>query len=363
MMQKSSRNLGICALLPMSVVAAMNPAMAQSNVAVYGIVDTAVNAVYGGLSNSRYVSSGGNATSRLGFRGREDLGAGLYVGFDLEAQIDADTGAGGASNSNNQTSGVTPAGASTFNRYSILKFGGTFGEVRLGRDYTAHYRNRVDVDPFGNQGIASSQAQAGSLGGITNTRASNMINYVTPASLGGFYTVLNYYFGENPSGNATSKDGTGASFRLGFRAGPWLLAVAQGKTNYATTATGGDITSTNAALAYDFGPVRLMGGLYHDRVARTSPLTGKGFIVSATAPLGPHEVKAAYSMYETDASSSPRADKLVIGYVHNLSKRTALFTNLAYVRNSGGASYSLAGSTTNAGGNSKGINAGIRHAF
>lgn len=344
-------------------VMCMSPAMAQSSVTLYGIVDVAVNAVSGGLSSSRYMSSGGNATSRWGIRGQEDLGGGLYAGFDLEAQIDADSGAGGATNTNNQANGGTSAGATTFNRYSVVKFGGAFGEMRLGRDYTAHYRNRVDVDPFGNQGIASSQAQSGSLGGLTNTRASNMIIYTTPSSLGGFYGVVNYYLGENQSGSLTSKDGNGASFRIGYRAGPWLAALSQGKTNYAATATNGDITSTNAALAYDFGPVRLMGGLYRDHVAKASPLTGKGFIVAATMPVGPNEFKVAYSRYGTDAARNPEAAKLVLGYVHNLSKRTALFTNVAYVKNSGGGTYSLAGATTNADGSSKGINVGIRHAF
>lgn len=362
-MREPVMNFCIRPLLVMSAVVLVSPVMAQSTVTIYGIMDVAVNSVYGGLSSSKYVSSGGNSTSRLGFTGREDLGGGLYAGFDLEAQVDADTGAGGATNTNNQASGATATGAMTWNRYSILKFGGTFGELRLGRDYTAHYRNRVDVDPFGNQGIASSQAQAGSLGGVTNTRASNMINYVTPPTLGGFYAVLNYYLGENQSGIATSKDGTGASFRVGYRAGPWLAAISQGKTNYASTATIGDITSTNAALAYDFGPARLMAGLYRDRVERNSPLTGKGFIVSTTVPVGSHEIKAAYSRYGTDAAGSPTSDKLVVGYVHNLSKRTALFTNVAYVKNSGGASASLPGSTTTANGNSKGINAGMRHAF
>jgi predicted porin len=350
-------------LLAMATAFSMNPVMAQSSVNLYGIVDLTVNAVNGELSSSRYMSSGGNSTSRWGVRGREDLGGSLYVGFDLEAQVDADSGVGGATNTNNQSNGVSLAGASTFNRYSILKFGGEFGELRLGRDYTAHYRNRVDVDPFGNQGIASSQAQAGSLGGTTNTRASNMINYVTPPSLGGFYAVVNHYLGENPSGNRASKDGTGSSLRLGYRAGPWLAAVSQGRTSYATTATNGDITSTNAALAYDFGPVRLMGGVYRDRVERASPQVGKGFIVAATAPVGAHELKAAYSRYGTDAAGDPDTGKLVIGYVHNLSTRTALFTNAVYVKNSGGASVSLAGSNTNANGTSKGINAGIRHAF
>ncbi len=362
-MIEMNTNLAIRSLLAMGAVFSMSPVIAQSSVTLYGVVDVAVNAVNGGLSNSRYMSSGGNSTSRWGIRGREDLGSGLYAGFDLEAQVDADSGAGGATNTNNQSTGVTPAGASTFNRYSVLKFGGAFGELRLGRDYTAHYRNRADVDPFGNQGIASSQAQTGSLGGITNTRASNMINYVTPPSLGGFYAVMNYYLGENQSGTPTSKDGSGTSFRIGYLSGPWLAALSQGKTNYASTATNGDITSTNAALAYNFGPARLMGGIYRDRVERASPQTGKGFIVAVTVPVGANELKAAYSSYGTDAARDPTADKLVVGYVHNLSKRTAVFTNAVYVKNSGGASVSLAGSTTGANGTSRGINAGIRHAF
>lgn len=351
------------ALLAFSTCLGIAPAMAQSSMTIYGIVDLAMNAVNGEKSNSRYMSSGGNSTSRLGFRGQEDLGSGLYVGFDLEAQVDATSGAGGPSNTNNTPGGVTSGGGLTFNRYSVVRFGGDFGELRLGRDYTAHYRNRVDVDPFGNQGIASSQAQVGSLGGVTNTRASNMVNYVTPSSLGGFYAVLNYYFGEPTPDASGTKNGYGQSFRLGYRAGPWLAAVSQGSTRYATTATAGDITSTNMALAYDFGAVRLMGGLYRDRVSRASPLTGKGFIVAVTAPVGAHEFKLAYSRYGTDAARSPTADKVVVGYVHNLSKRTALFTNIVHVKNSGGASVSLQGSTTNPDGSSKGVNAGIRHAF
>jgi predicted porin len=355
-------------LVWLATTCAAGAACAQSSVTLYGAVDLALVKARGSLSSSTQLASNENYTSRIGFTGREDLGGGLYAGFDLEAQLNPDTGAGLPTSTNNQPSG-TPAslGGSqglTFNRYSVVKLGGPFGELRLGRDFTAHYRNRVDVDPFANQGITSSQAQAGSLGGITNARASNMINYVTPPTLGGFYGVVNYYMGENPSGAANSSDGRGQSFRVGYRQGPWLVAFSAGRTQYAKTATLGDITSTNAALAYNFGVVRVMGGYYRDKVDRTAPITGKGYILGLTAPVfGLHEVRASYSRYGTDAVGEPTSTKVALGYVHNLSKRTAVYTNVVRLSNSGGASAAIPGATSGANAGSHGYEAGLRTLF
>ena len=343
---------------------AIGMAHAQSSVSIYGAVDLAVTAAKGNLSSSTQLKSGENYTSRIGLTGKEDLGGGLYAGFDLESELQADTGLGGATNTNNQATGAVAANGLVFNRFSVVKLGGPFGELRLGRDYTSHYRNRVEVDPFLNQGITSSQAQAGSIAGVTGVRASNMINYVTPPTLGGFFGVVNYYLGENASNTANSKDGTGQSVRVGYRQGPWLAAVSIGKTRYATTATIGDITSANAALSYNFGLLRLMGGYYRDKVERTVPLTGKGYIVGITAPVfGIHEVRAAYSRYGTDAAGNPASAKVALGYVHNLSKRTALYGNVARLTNSGNASAAIPGATSSANASSRGYEVGLRHLF
>lgn len=59
----------------------------------------------------------------------------------------------------------------------------------------------------------------------------------------------------------------------------------------------------------------------------------------------------------------PTSKKLGLGYVHNLSKRTAVFATLAQVRNSGGATLSLYGSTTAANQKSTAYEAGLRHNF
>ena len=69
-----------CTLLPFVPFGAS----AQSSVQLYGVVDMGVSSYKGdGAGSRQMVTSGGNQASRLGFRGREDLGSGLVAGFDM----------------------------------------------------------------------------------------------------------------------------------------------------------------------------------------------------------------------------------------------------------------------------------------
>ncbi|MPS96332.1 porin, partial [Comamonas sp.] len=72
-------------------------AHAQSSVQIYGILDTAVETMnHVGASSStltRMPNLSGSVPSRLGFRGREDLGGGLSASFTLEMGIAPDSGA------------------------------------------------------------------------------------------------------------------------------------------------------------------------------------------------------------------------------------------------------------------------------
>jgi predicted porin len=62
-------------------------------------------------------------------------------------------------------------------------------------------------------------------------------------------------------------------------------------------------------------------------------------------------------------TADPRARQIALGYVHNLSKRTALYATYAHVSNKNGAAQSLNGSVTAAGDNSNGYDFGIKHSF
>ena len=62
-------------LIALAVLAASGAAMAQSSVTLFGIVDTGVGYVKNSGGDSTYgLANSGLATSRLGFRGVEDLG-------------------------------------------------------------------------------------------------------------------------------------------------------------------------------------------------------------------------------------------------------------------------------------------------
>lgn len=348
-------------------------AHAQSSVTLFGIVDTAVE--YGKGSGDASTSklaltSGGINTSRIGMRGSEDLGNGMSASFWLEAGFNADDGQFTASNSNNQASGTGAAvngrQGMTFNRRSTVSLNGGWGELRLGRDYTAAYVNMFTFDPFGNNGIGTSQTSVGSWavypGGSSGlgTRASNSVSYFLPGNLGGFYGQAMYYLGDNQSGTATSSDGRGVSLRGGYAAGPLNASAAYQRTKMAS----GDITTENIAGDYNFGVAHLIAHMNRDEFDAPTSQTGRGWLVGSVVPVGQGEIHVAYSRYRLDTgATTPETRKLALGYVYNFTKRTAVYTTIARVTNRGGAAVALGGATTEVNGSSSGVDVGIRHSF
>ncbi|WP_057091899.1 porin [Comamonas thiooxydans] len=74
-------------------------ACVQSDVSIFGTIDTYIARAKSGNSSTMRIDSGGNTASRIGFRGKEDLGGGMSARFMLEAGIDSDTGAGNPTSS------------------------------------------------------------------------------------------------------------------------------------------------------------------------------------------------------------------------------------------------------------------------
>ncbi|AEF88682.1 putative porin precursor transmembrane protein [Delftia sp. Cs1-4] len=343
-------------LLVLSLTALSGAAFAQSSVTLFGVVDANIGYGSGSVASRTSLSGSGLNSNRLGFRGTEDLGGGLAASFWLEAGFNVDTGTGLSTNTNNQASGVTPAGGLTFNRRSTVSLSGPWGEVRMGRDYTPQYWNLGYMDVFGNVGAGSALPATIPITGPTAVRASNSIGYLSPKVLGGFAVQVAHYRGENASGAANSGDGTGGGVRLTYDNGPLTAGLGWGRTKYAA----GDTYQRNVLLGWDFGVAKLYGGYSRDAAGSVNA-TGHSLAVSV--PVGVGEFKAGYSRYKTDAAGSPDAKKLAIGYVHNLSKRSALYATLAHVTNSGGSAHALNGSITAPNGSSRGVDLGFRHAF
>jgi len=346
-------------LIALAVLAsAAGAASAQSSVTLFGIVDATVQLGRGNIADRTQLGNSGYNSSRLGFRGVEDLGGGMSASFWLEAGVSNDNGTGGATNTNNQAAGATGGATGlVFNRRSTVSLAGGWGELRLGRDYTPQFWNLTVFDPFGTNGVGTTQTLNSIITGVTQVRASNTIGYFLPGNLGGFYGQVQYYMGENLQNNAaTEDDGTGLGLRLGFANGPFNVALAMSRTEYAA----GDVRQNNIGGQWDFGIAKAMAHISRDE---NGTVDGKGWLIGGLFPVGAGEIRAAYSRYETDAVGQPETKKIALGYVHNLSKRTAVYTTWARVKNSGGAAQALNGATTGANSNSSGLDLGIRHSF
>jgi predicted porin len=101
--------------------------------------------------------------------------------------------------------------------------------------------------------------------------------------------------------------------------------------------------------------------------ARPVDVEGRGWLIGALVPVGAGEIRVAYSQYRVEAdaagvSDEGRARKIALGYVHNLSKRTALYATVAHTRGRG--AITAAGTTLESfSERGTGYDLGIRHAF
>jgi predicted porin len=80
-------------ILALAAALGATGAHAQSSVTIYGSLDQYVNHMRSSSGASMTtLEDGALLRSRLGFRGQEDLGGGLYARFQLEMGINADNG-------------------------------------------------------------------------------------------------------------------------------------------------------------------------------------------------------------------------------------------------------------------------------
>jgi predicted porin len=342
-------------ILLLSVLGASAAVNAQSSVSLSGTVDNAVNRVTGSISSKSQLVSGANSTTKLAFRGQEDLGGGMYASFWLETGLNGDTGIGTATNTNNQPSGAI--GGTTgivFNRRASVELGSkTWGAVEAGRLWSPTYdafTSRYDL--FG-VGVGIGLNYTSSIN-PNQVRVSNGIGYITP-NFNGFYAKAQHWFGENASNVATADDGTGNGIMLAYENGPWSARAHYARTNFAA----GDAIYRAVAAYYDSGVFRIAGNINRDE---QGVLEQKGFNIGGLYRIGVGEAKLTYAQLKTNATAAgPQSRKISIGYVHNLSKRTAIYTTFAHLTNKNGAALAIAGSTTAANQSSKGFDLGIRH--
>ena len=340
-------------LIALAVLAASGAAMAQSSVTLYGVLDTGLTYSKGEESVYGMTHVGGNVNSRLGFRGVEDLGNGLKATFNLEAGMGVDDG-------NNYMD--KDSNGMAFRRTSTVGLAGNFGEVRLGRMLTSSYLAVSRYDAFGDTGIGASLAWNIPQTGYA-PRTENAISYTSP-NFSGFKIGAEYGFGEKQKARDSRYFGMGATYDNG----PLSLGLGYDRLNSNTMdglLAASDLKTVHLGGAYNFGVAKLLAFYKQSKVSNAPKF--KTFGLGVSAPVGAAgEVRASYNNYKI-SDDNGKADQLSLGYVHNLSKRTALYGTYAYIKNKDGLDFELNGAMGGAGlkdgEKQHGLQLGIRHAF
>ncbi|MDY0011744.1 MAG: porin [Rhodocyclaceae bacterium] len=300
------------------------PAFAQSNVTIYGVVD----AGYGNFGDSRSdqdsrnaIDSGLGKTSRIGFKGVEDLGNGLKAAFVLEYGLAVD-----------QKQGINDGNA----RDQYVALVGNFGTVALGRQKTPQKVLLESADPFGGDYVT----QVNTLWGYTVAgRIDNLAAYVSP-SFGGFNVVAGYSF--NASGNESkTTSGLDADLKTwainpNYSNGPLKVGLNYHKVTAETL----DIEDKVLDLvgSYDFGAVKL--GLAYGKDKLESSLGTladyRKWMVGASAPVGAAGTLMVSYIQSKEKEADIKARMWGLGYKHALSKRTSLYGVYGDMNNSDG---------------------------
>jgi predicted porin len=269
-----------------AVSAFAGAAQAQSSVTVYGVMDigaiTSSNAVAvasGVQTTTKQVNTGygkgGLASSRLGFKGVEDLGGGNKANFVLEYGL-KDIGIGGTGGA--QASGTAAdAATSTANAAGMIDprvswvglENAGLGEVRMGRQFQSIHAVIVSGSAGGGNNVAGATYSGGENAALNNASIrpelvwiNRAVTYVSP-TFAGFQFQAQTGQQIISSGTVSVADssatdnGASLTYSIGkFAAG---AAISQVQNNQSPT-TGYNKNQFMAANAtYDFGIVKAYG--------------------------------------------------------------------------------------------------------
>lgn len=355
-------------LIALAIAAASGAAFAQTNVTVYGIADAGVG-FYGdrldGASDraqSFRVHSGGQSTSRLGFKGSEDLGNGLKANFVMETGIALDTGANESGN------------GKAWGRKTLVGLSGGFGSVDIGRTDTPEATILTAVDPFSGGTVGQAKQlvkQVDRLNNVvvyTSPNMNGLTGYVAFASQGGDYIGAQANEHNGTNGTTAVEKSFGRTWALAgtYSNGPIFLGLNYHKANLDTVAADASVKTLTLGGTYDLGMAKIHA-LYDRDVYKNEGADDarqKSFVLGVSAPVGANgKVKASYVRTKWNMEEG-KARQWALGYDHNLSKRTNVYVAYGDINNDDNVAYTVG--TSAAGGNGvfqNGLMAGVRHQF
>jgi predicted porin len=343
-------------------------ANAQTNVQIYGIVDSGIarltNVNAAGDSMTRMPSLTSSFPSRIGFRGTEDLGNGLQAYFILENGLAMDTG-------------TQQQGGRLFGRQALVGLKGSWGAISLGRQLNMTYISALKTDVLGPHLFAIGSIDPY----LPNARSDNSIAYM--GNFSGFVVGATWSFGRDASaaggpaatncagevaGNAKACRQYTALF--GYEVKDWGLNTSYDRMYGNTGAAGGLTSSANTDVRTTvngylmLGPTKIGAGVVdRDTKAATGRTESDLYYLGVSHPIGQYTIDAQVARRDTKHSSAD-VNMLVARLTYSFSKRTALYGALGRMDNKGTSAVALdAGGTVGVGLAQNGVMAGLRHTF
>jgi len=297
-------------------------AFAQGSVTIYGRMNASVeNIDRNGVSTTELV----NSSSRIGFKGTEDLGGGLTAGFQLEHGVSIDTGA-------------ATHGNQFWARQSEVFLGSQgFGTLRLGNYTSEAYYATADWVSMHNHDTGTSADMLYAYIG----RNTNKVGYRSP-SFGGVTIDAAASLGEGAAGQERSHD-------LALNYNTDTLHIGAGYED------NGDANQFAVSALYTMGPFTFGGYVQRDEDGLAADAGNRinvrlvGMYAVGVSEF--HLNVGRADSYDNIANSD--ATQFTLAYNHNLSKRTKLYAFYTELNNDGPVY----------GGDFRSIAAGIRHNF
>ena len=362
-------------LLALAVAAALAPAAAMAdsgNVTVYGIMDASFDATdngstAAGVSGARANKVSSNS-SRLGFKGTEDLGNGTSAIWQIETAINADGTAAANLNSRNTFVGLSSK---------------SMGTALFGRHDTPYKLATRSLDYFGD-GLADNRNLMGQGAASFDGRQSDVVAYITP-TVNGLHAAIAYVAGAEATTTSNTTKGNAYSLMGMYANGPLMASLAYERHNMGTPGTGtvvGTAAMTNQdehawklGVGYNFGALDV-GFVYEktgDNLAAGTELMGhRAYTLGAKYKMGSNDLKLAYTNANNQANTSNTgANQWALGLDHNMSKRTKVYVQYVRLNNEDAAVYGLNGAGASgsvneagrAGADPSAWSFGIRHSF
>lgn len=352
--------------LSISAVLAGN-AHAQSNVTLYGIIDTGIqyynNATAAGGSVVGMPSLSGKLPSRFGLKGVEDLGGGYRAFFVLENGFAVNNGALGY-------------GGRIFGRAANVGIDSQYGSLTLGRQMNMTLYALTDADVIGpsNHSLAVFDTY------LPNARSDNAIGYM--GKWRGFTLGGTYSFGRDAAGpagaSATNCAGQVPGDFVACRQYTAMLAYAS--DNFGVTASydvmrGGTGASAPLSSSADtdtrtivdgyakYGSLKFGAGWIRRNTSSTTHSQSDIFFAGGTYLLTPAisvDAQAVRYILRTRSDAT-----LVVGRVsYFLSKRTSVYSSAGYIFNSPSSAIPVsAGGSVGTGKNQVGFMVGMQQRF